>query len=143
LSFHLSRETGKIIRIVSKGSQSFAQVFRYMLFNIAPMIVEIIFIIGTIGYLFPQKYFWLNLGCIVIYLLATVIVTEWRAKYFKLQSKKDAEYVQKATDSLLNFETVKYFNAEDHEQRRFQVSLRAYKDASVTVAKTLVSLNMS
>ena len=83
LSFHLSRETGKIIRIVSKGSSSFAQVFRYMLFNIAPMIVEIIFIIGAIGYLFPQKYFWLNFGCIVIYLLATVIVTEWRAKYFK------------------------------------------------------------
>jgi ABC-type transport system involved in Fe-S cluster assembly fused permease/ATPase subunit len=54
-----------------------------MLFNIAPMLVEIVFIIGTIGYLFPQKYFWLNLGCIIIYLLATVIVTEWRAKYFK------------------------------------------------------------
>jgi ATP-binding cassette subfamily B protein len=69
---------------VSKGSSSFAQVFRYMLFNIAPMIVEIIFIVAAIGYLYPQKYFWLNLGCIVIYLLSTVLVTEWRAKYFKV-----------------------------------------------------------
>ena len=58
-------------------------------------------------------------------------------------SKKDANYVQKATDSLLNFETVKYFNAEDHEQRRFSVSLHQYKKANVTVAKTLVTLNMS
>ena len=58
-------------------------------------------------------------------------------------TKRDAEYVQRATDSLLNFETVKYFNAEDHEQARFQVSLAAYKKANVVVAQTLVSLNMS
>ena len=143
LAFHLSRETGKIIRIVSKGSSSFAQVFRYMLFNIAPMIVEIIFIMVTIALLFPMKYFFLNFGCIALYLLSTVLVTEWRAKYFKIQSKKDAEYVQRATDSLLNFETVKYFNAENHEESRFLVSLKAYKVASVVVAKSLVTLNMS
>lgn len=70
-------------------------------------------------------------------------MTEWRAKYFKAMTKRDAEYVQRATDSLLNFETVKYFNAEDHEQARFQVSLAAYKKANVVVAQTLVSLNMS
>lgn len=143
LAFHLSRETGKIIRIVSKGSQSFAQVMRYSVFNIAPMMIEITFVIATIGTLYPQRYLWLNLGAIVIYLLATILVTEWRAKYFKNMTKRDAEYVQRATDSLLNFETVKYFNAEDHEQARFQVSLAAYKEANVVVATTLVSLNMS
>ena len=78
-----------------------------------------------------------------MYLLATIFVTEWRAKYFKYMTKRDAEYVQRATDSLINFETVKYFNAEDHEQARFQVSLKAYMKANVTVAHTLVSLNMS
>ena len=114
-----------------------------MLFNLLPMIVEIGFVVATISVLYPQRYFWLNLGGIVLYLLATVIVTEWRAGYFKEMTKRDASYVQKATDSLLNFETVKYFNAEDHEQRRFHVSLLAYKESNVTVAKTLITLNMS
>lgn len=116
---------------------------RYAIFNIAPMMIEIAFVIAAIGTLYPQRYLWLNLGAITIYLLATIFVTEWRAKYFKTMTKKDAEYVQRATDSLLNFETVKYFNAEDHEQSRFSVSLAAYKEANVIVAHTLVSLNMS
>ena len=116
---------------------------RYMLFSLLPMLVEIGFVVATIAVLYPARYFWLNLGCITLYLLATVIVTEWRAGYFKEMTKKDANYVQKATDSLLNFETVKYFNAEDHEERRFHVSLLAYKQANVIVAKTLVTLNMS
>jgi len=78
-----------------------------------------------------------------MYVLVTFTVTEWRAKYFKAMTQKDAAYVQKATDSLLNFETVKYFNAEDHEQRRFSVALKDYKEANVKVARTLVGLNMS
>jgi len=80
------------------------------------MVVEIIFIVATIGILYGKKFFWLNFGCIILYMLVTLVVTEWRAKYFKNMSKADAAYVQKATDSLLNFETVKYFNAENHEQ---------------------------
>ena len=143
LAFHLSRETGKIIRIVSKGSNSFAMVLRFSLFNILPVFVEIVLVIGAIGYLYQPKFFWLNFGAMLLYLLATVIATEWRAKFFKVMSQKDAAYVQKATDSLLNFETVKYFNAETHEQRRFQVALLEYKKANVTVAKSLVGLNMS
>ena len=143
MAFHLSRETGKIIRIVSKGSQSFGQVLRFMFFNIMPIIIEIFFVIGAIGYMYPQKFFWLNIGAMVLYLLATIFCTEWRAKYFKVMSTKDANYVQKATDSLLNFETVKYFNAEDHEQKRFYTSLDEYRNANVTVAKSLVVLNMS
>lgn len=107
------------------------------------MLVEIGFIVVTIGVLYPAKYFGIIFSAIFLYLLATILVTEWRAGYFKEMTKKDASYVQRATDSLLNFETVKYFNAEDHEQKRFHVSLLAYKEANVTVAKTLVSLNMS
>lgn len=88
---------------------------RFSLFNILPVFVEIILVIGAIGYLYQPKFFWLNLGAMLLYLLATVIATEWRAKFFKVMTQKDAAYVQKATDSLLNFETVKYFNAESHE----------------------------
>lgn len=107
------------------------------------MFVEIFLVIGAIGYLYQPKFFWLNFGAMLLYLLATLIATEWRAKFFKVMTQKDAAYVQKATDSLLNFETVKYFNAESHEQRRFQVALMEYKKANVVVAKSLVGLNMS
>jgi len=100
-------------------------------------------VIGAIGYLYPIKFFWINLGFMLLYFMFTLLATEWRAKFFKLMSVADASYVQKATDSLLNFETVKYFNAEDHEEARFGVSLKKYKDANVAVAKSLVALNMS
>jgi len=114
-----------------------------MFFNTAPILIEVVFVIGTIGYLYDSKYFLVNLGAMIIYMLDTVFFTEWRAKFFKDMTLKDGSYVQKATDSLLNFETVKYFNAEDHEQKRFQVSLALYKEANVIVAKSLVGLNMS
>lgn len=72
----------------------------------------------------------------------TVVTTEWRSKYFKKMASQDAKNTQVATDSLLNFETVKYFNAEDHEQERFYKALWNYKMTSVTVAYSMVVLNM-
>jgi len=141
LSFHLSRETGKVLRMVNKGSQSFASVMRYSMFTMMPTFLEVAFTIGIIGYLYAQKFFWLNFGTILLYLIATLVCTEWRAKFFKKMSAQDAKYVQKATDSLLNFETVKYFNAEDHERDRFYTSLLAYKESNIVVAMSLVTLN--
>lgn len=143
LSFHLSRETGKIIRIVQKGAHSFAHVFRYLMFNLAPIIVEVVFTVAIIGVLYPYYFSLIVVGTIFIYLIVTVVVTEWRAKYFKLMTKADVEYSQKATDSLLNFETVKYFNAETHEEQRFFRALSKYKEANITVSKSLVTLNVS
>lgn len=107
------------------------------MFNILPVFVEIILVIGAIGYLYPPKFFWMNLAAMLFYLAATFIATEWRAKFFKIMTQKDAAYVQKATDSLLNFETVKYFNAESHEQRRFQVALMEYKKSQRHSRKVL------
>lgn len=116
---------------------------RFCFFNIAPIVVEVVLVIGAIAYLYAPKFFWLNLASMLMYFFVTIAFTEYRAKFFKDQAKKDAAYTQRATDSLLNFETVKYFNAENHEQKRFAVSLAAYKIANVTVAKSLVTLNMS
>lgn len=141
LSFHLSRETGKVLRMVNKGSQSFASVMRYTMYTLAPTFLEICFTITIIGYLFPLKYLYINAGTIVAYFVITILCTEWRAKFFKKMSQMDAKYVQKATDSLLNFETVKYFNAENHERDRFYSSLLAYKETNITVAMSLVTLN--
>ena len=107
------------------------------------MFVEMILIISSIGIIYSQKFFWITFSTFFIFIMVTYIGTEWRAKYFKELNKRDSSYVQKASDSLLNFETVKYFNAEDHEQRRFQVPLLAYKDANVKVTKSMVTVNVS
>lgn len=143
LSFHLSRETGKVLRLVNKGSQSFASVMRYTMFTMLPTFLEVGFTVGVIGILYPLKYFWINFGTIILYFVVTIVCTEWRAKYFKKQSQADAAYVQKATDSLLNFETVKYFNAEKHERDRFYKSLLEYKKSTIVVALSLVTLNVA
>ena len=139
----MSRETGKVLRLVNKGSQSFASVMRYTMFTMMPTFLEVAFTIGVIGLIYPAKYFLLNLGTIVLYFVITRVCTEWRAKFFKKQSQMDASYVQKATDSLINFETVKYFNAENHERDRFYKSLLEYKKATIVVAMSLVTLNIS
>jgi ABC-type transport system involved in Fe-S cluster assembly fused permease/ATPase subunit len=80
---------------------------------------------------------------IIVYITATFCITEWRAGKFKAAAEADRNYNQKATDSLLNFETVKYFNAEQHEEERFEVALQAFKAQNILVAKSLVSLNIA
>lgn len=143
LAFHLSRETGKIIRIVSRGSQSFASILRMALFNLVPLIFELILVMVVIFKLYPATFFFIILSSVVVYITATICITEWRAKYFKSMATKDTEYIQKATDSLLNFETVKYFNAEEHEEHRFLKALQDYKKENVIVARSMTVLNIS
>ncbi len=115
----MSRETGKIIRIVSRGSQSFSQILRIALFSLLPLVIELSMVLVIIFTLYPIPFTIITGGSVVIYVLVTGVITEWRAKYFKTMAMKDTQYAQKASDSLLNFETVKYFNAEDHEEMRF------------------------
>ena len=143
LRFHLSRETGKIIRICSKGSQSFAQILRFALFVIGPLFLEIVLVIVSIGLFFPYWFVILIVICIVAYITDTYFVTEWRAKFFRRQNLKDNAYVQKATDSLLNFETVKYFNAERHEEERYYKALKEYSHENVATTNSMVILNLS
>lgn len=114
-----------------------------MLFNLVPIFVELIFVLIVIYGFYSFSIFSICAGSVVIYIGSTGILTEWRAKYFKSQATKDAEYNQKATDSLLNFETVKYFNAEDHEEQRYLKALWEYKTETVRVANSLVALNIS
>lgn len=119
LSFHLNRETGKVVRVVSRGSQSFASILRMMVFQLFPLVIELAFVLIVIGMLYPYIFLIVVTASLITYTVLTYIVTEWRASFFKRMMLKDAEYNQKATDSLLNFETVKYFNAEKHEENRF------------------------
>ncbi len=110
---------------------------------ILPLIVELIFVLTILFSLYPVILFIITALSVVIYVTTTGVVTEWRQKYFKAMAMKDAEYNQKATDSLLNFETVKYFNAEKHEEDRFLKSLGEYRHKNVAVAKSLVVLNIN
>jgi ATP-binding cassette subfamily B protein len=113
------------------------------LFNLLPLGLELIFVQIVIATLYPIVFFFITLASIVLYVGATVGITEWRAKHFKRMATKDTEYNQKATDSLLNFETVKYFNAEDHEEKRFMKALEEYKHENVIVARGLSLLNIA
>ena len=79
------------------------------------MVMEIVILCSVVGYLYHWKFVMVVGITVVIYFILSICVTEWRSKYFKEQSKKNAEYTQKATDSLLNFESVKYFEASQHE----------------------------
>lgn len=99
--------------------------------------------IVIVGILFPWYFFLIILVSIAAYIIDTFVVTEWRAKYFKTQNIKDQNYNQKATDALLNFETVKYFNAEQHEEERYMKALQDYKKENVKVSYSLVTLNLS
>jgi len=143
LAYHLSRETGKIIRIVSRGAQSFSSVLRMLTFNIFPIFVEVCLVLIVFAYLFPLQFSVAQFCALTIYVAVTYVLTERRAKGFKAKQQADNNYNTKATDSLLNFETVKYFNAEKHEEDRFEKALHAYKMESIKVAKSLVGLNNS
>ena len=119
----MKRETGKVIRIVSRGSVSFANILRYSLFNIIPTFVELVLVLTVLTYMYKWYFAVITAFFVSLYIIATFIITEWRAKNFKSMNQKDNEYNQKATDSLLNFETVKYFNAEKHEAERYGKAL--------------------
>ena len=92
LAFHLSRETGKVIRTVSRGSQSFSTILRMALFQILPLIVELILVLTVVFFLYPVIFFVVTALSVVIYVSATIVLTEWRAKYFKSMATKDTEY---------------------------------------------------
>jgi len=100
-------------------------------------------VIVIIGILFPWYFFLIILVTIAAYIIDTFVFTEWTAKYFKNQNIKDQNYNQKVTDALLNFETVKYFNAEQHEEDRYMKALLDYKKENVKVSYSLVTLNLS
>lgn len=143
LRFHLHRKTGKILRTVQRGSLSFSNVIQITMFQISPVFVEIGFT-GIVLLLNLKYYFCLIVaGTVLLYMLATYIVQEWRNTLFKKMNIKDNNFNQKATDSLLNFETVKYFNAEAHENRRFVQALSEYKQANIKNNLSVSVLNLA
>ncbi len=142
LKFHLDRQTGALSRIIERGTKAISFVLSFMLFNILPTLIEIILVTiilySTFDWVFPA----ITLGTIVIYIAYTLWVTEWRLQLRRRMNTKDNEANTKAIDSLLNFETVKYFSNETHEAARYDRSLAEYEDAAIKSQSSISVLNI-
>ena len=142
LRFHLDRKTGEISRAIERGSHGIEFLLSFMLFNVVPTLLEIVLVCGILWWMFGVWYAAVTFGCIAGYVVWTLLITEWRIKYRRAMNETDNQAHTKAIDSLLNFETVKYFGNEVHEGRRFDGALEAYEHAAVKSKVTLSLLNV-
>lgn len=141
LRFHLDRRTGGLSRVIDRGIKGIDFLLRFTLFNIAPTLIEILLVAGVMFYVFDIWFMLATLAIVAIYVWFTFKVTEWRTKHRRIMNDRDTEANTKAIDSLLNFETVKYFNNEAHESARYDRALAGYQKAAVTTQKSLAFLN--
>ncbi len=142
LRFHLDRKTGGVARAVERGTKGIEFLLAFMLFNVLPTLLEIGLVCVIMGALYGVWFALVTFVTMGTYIAWTLIVTEWRIKFRRQMNETDSEANTRAIDSLLNFETVKYFGNEEHEARRFDASLRAYERAAVKSKTTLSLLNV-
>jgi ATP-binding cassette subfamily B protein len=143
LRFHLSRRTGEVTKVIERGTKSIDFMLYFLLFNIAPTVIELVAV---------AVIFWLHFGwelvaatalAIGAYAWATQAITEWRTALRMKMNRLDGQALDRAVDSLLNYETVKYFGAEHREQERYAQATRAYADAAVKSESSLGLLNIA
>ena len=142
LRFHLDRQTGGVSRSIERGVQGTQQVLRLAVFNLLPTLFEVVLVTSVIWNLFDWRYAAVTFGAVASYIGFTVAFTSWRVKYRRQMNEVDSEANTKALDSLLNYETVKYFGNEAHEARRFDDALARYETAAVRTQVTLNMLNI-
>jgi len=142
LRFHLDRRTGGLARAVSRGTQAIDFLLTFILFNIVPTVIEILIVCGILWRLFDWEFAAVTFATIAIYIAFTFAMTDWRVRFRQEMNAKDSEANNSAIDSLLNFETVKYFANEEHEAGRYDRSLQAYERAAVRSETTLAMLNV-
>ncbi len=142
LRFHLGRKTGGISRAVERGTKGIEFLLRFMLFNVIPTMLEIILVCGVLWYLYGITFALVTFSTMCIYIIWTLVITEKRLKYRRVMNETDSEAHTRAVDSLLNFETVKYFGNEEHEANRFDQALRGYEAAAVKSGVSLAGLNI-
>ncbi len=142
LRFHIERRTGGLSRAIERGTKGIEFLLTFMLFNVLPTLVEITLVCGILWGLYGVVYAAITFVTIATYIFFTLAVTEWRIKFRRRMNEKDSEANTKAIDSLLNYETVKYFGNEAHEAARFDVSRRQYERAAVQSKTSLSLLNI-
>ena len=142
LSFHLARQTGGVSRDIERGTRGIQSLISYSLYSILPTLIEFCLVLGYFAYSYDIWFAAITLAALVLYILFTILVTEWRTHYRRTMNDMDSKANQKAIDSLLNFETVKYFGNEAFEARRYDENLLRYQTAAVKSQKTLAALNL-
>ncbi len=142
LRFHLDRQTGGLSRAIERGIRGTEFLLSYMLFNVVPTLIEIALVCGILWGFYEASFALATLATILGYIAFTFAVTDWRIKFRREMNERDSEANTRAIDSLLNFETVKYFANEAHEAERFDKALRAYERAAVKSQTTLSALNI-
>jgi ATP-binding cassette, subfamily B, heavy metal transporter len=141
LRFHLERRTGGLSRIISRGTQGIDTLLRYSLFNTFPTLIELVFVCAIMAWNFGWLYAVVTFVTVIVYIVFTYSATEWRIGIRRTMNDADTDANTKAVDSLLNFETVKYFGNEEHEARRFGVAMDRYEQAAIRTWTSLAVLN--
>ena len=141
MRYHITRKTGGLSRIIERGVKGVEFLLRFLLFSIGPLVLELLLVAIVLTVLFDLRYLLVVAVTIGAYVWFTFAVTEWRVKLRREMNKQDTDANQKAIDSLLNFETVKYFGAERREAQRYDGAMRAYAQAALKTAYSLAFLN--
>jgi len=142
LRFHLDRRTGGVSRAIERGTKGIEFLLNFMLFNVLPTLLEVLLVCAILWKFYGVAYAFVTFAAIVGFIAWTLIVTEWRIKFRRQMNESDSDAMTKAVDSLLNYETVKYFGNEAHEARRFDGALRTYETAAVSSKTSLATLNV-
>jgi ATP-binding cassette subfamily B protein len=141
LRFHLERQTGGMTRDIERGTRGVHSLISMSLYSIVPTIVELVLVLTILGVKFDALFVWITGVALVLYITFTVTVTEWRTQFRKTMNELDSVAQSRAVDSLLNYETVKYFNNEEFEAGRYDASLDRYRKAAIKSQRTLSMLN--
>ncbi|HSV50786.1 MAG TPA: ABC transporter ATP-binding protein/permease [Burkholderiaceae bacterium] len=141
LRFHLERQTGGMTRDIERGVRGIESLISYSLFSIVPTLIEVVLVLSILGFRFDAWFAWITMAALALYITFTILVTEWRTQFRKLANEFDSAAHTRAIDSLLNYETVKYFNNEGFEARRYDESLARLAQARLKSQTTLSLLN--
>src|SRR6202012_669619 len=141
LRFHLERKTGGLTRVLERGRTGIETIVRMVILQLVPTIVEVALLMGVLLWKFDWRYALATTVMVVIFMYYTYIATEWRIEIRRKMNESDTDANTKAIDSLLNYETVKYFGAEEREATRYDGSMARYEQASVKTYTSLAVLN--
>ncbi len=141
LNFHLNRQTGGLSRDMERGTSGISFLMRFMVFNIVPTLLEILFVVGILFYNYGVYFALITFVSVALYIAYTAVATEWRTHYVREANAADSTSNSRAIDSLLNYETVKYFNNEQFEADRYDKELASWEDARRKNRLTLFALN--
>jgi ATP-binding cassette subfamily B protein len=141
LRFHLDRQTGGVSRDIERGTRGISTLMSYMLFSVVPTVLEVVLVTGLFIVKYDAWFAIITIGALILYIALTLVITEWRTVHRRTMNDMDSTANTRAIDSLLNYETVKYFGNEDYEAQRYDNNLQRYESAAVKSETSLGLLN--